>query len=370
MKIFRIKEKEKYYNSSDIDETNALYRLIIGKRGNGKTFSIIRKIIKAFLENEKPSAYLRRYSEDIKKENLQGLFVSEHLEYIVKKTKGKYNAVEYISHKFHLVKLDAEGNIVNRCKIPILYTLSVAGWEHAKGQDRGKLNYILFDEFCTRGNYLQNEFVLFSNIVSSLIRDRDGTIIYMVANTVNIYSPYWAEMGIYNIEKMKKGQINIYSYNNKDLTVAVEYCADSTNTAEISKYFAFDNPQLQMITNGDWEQSNYRHLQDSFTKNDIYFTFYVKFTGHYVKGIVYKQNNNIILFFHNITKHVDISETDLFYTDEPILSRYHANSFKHIKLEKQRLILNLLNTNRDYYNNNTTGEIINNFKKWGEKIAI
>jgi hypothetical protein len=71
-----------------------------------------------------------------------------------------------------------------------------------KGQDRGEVSIILFDEFLIREQYLRDEFVDFMNVVSSLIRDRDGAIIYMLANSVSKYSPYWKEFGITGIESM------------------------------------------------------------------------------------------------------------------------------------------------------------------------
>ena len=73
MKIFKKKEKELYWNPKDIDETNAVYRVVIGKRSNGKSYGTIRKAIDAFLEEGLPSAYLRRYEEEIRPKNIGDL---------------------------------------------------------------------------------------------------------------------------------------------------------------------------------------------------------------------------------------------------------------------------------------------------------
>jgi len=95
----------------------------------------------------------------------------------------------------------------------------------------------------TRQGYLQNEFILYCNLLSSLIRNREDAVIYMCANTVNRYCPYFKEMGLKDVDTMPQGQICIYTYGNADLTVAVEYCDPVKATEKVaSKYFAFDNP--------------------------------------------------------------------------------------------------------------------------------
>ncbi|MBQ2401993.1 MAG: phage DNA encapsidation protein, partial [Lachnospiraceae bacterium] len=40
---------------------------------------------------------------------------------------------------------------------------------------------IVFDEFMTRSGYLNNEFVRFMNLLSTLIRDRENAVVYMLA---------------------------------------------------------------------------------------------------------------------------------------------------------------------------------------------
>ncbi|MGC5276152.1 hypothetical protein ACPXAM_23725, partial [Escherichia coli] len=85
---------------------------------------------------------------------------------------------------------------------------------------------------------------------------------YMLGNTVNKYCPYFAEMGLEHIPKMTQGTIDVYAYGNSDLTVAVEYCKspDSKVKEASHKYFAFNNPKLEMITGGAWELNIYPHL--------------------------------------------------------------------------------------------------------------
>lgn len=100
--------------------------------------------------------------------------------------------------------------------------------EHDKSTNYDGIINAVLDEFLTRSYYLPNEFVLFMNVLSTIIRDRDNVKIFMMGNTVNQYCPYFAEMGLTHIKEMKKGDIDVYEYGESGLTVAVEY-TDSPN---------------------------------------------------------------------------------------------------------------------------------------------
>ena len=79
-----------------------------------------------------------------------------------------------------------------------------------------KVNYyrlnnpnILFDEFITRSMYLPDEFVIFTNVLSTIIRDRNNVKIFMCGNTVNKYCPYYKEMGLNNVSIDPKDMAHI-----------------------------------------------------------------------------------------------------------------------------------------------------------------
>ncbi|MFV3037454.1 phage DNA encapsidation protein, partial [Klebsiella pneumoniae] len=95
---------------------------------------------------------------------------------------------------------------------------------HDKSTSFPDIDLIIFDEFLTNRLYLNDEFILFMNTVSTIVRRREDVKIYMLGNTVNKYCPYFAEMGLEHIPKMTQGTIDVYAYGNSDLTVAVEYC--------------------------------------------------------------------------------------------------------------------------------------------------
>lgn len=137
MKLFKKKNKEIYWSSNDIDATNAIYRMVIGQRSNGKTYGSMEKVIRSYFENKLPSAYIRRWGEEIRAKYCTEL-LSPHYKLIEKLSKGKYNSCTYRNNQFTLCYIDSDsGKIIEKADKPILYTVSLNTWNTAKGQDRG-----------------------------------------------------------------------------------------------------------------------------------------------------------------------------------------------------------------------------------------
>ena len=142
-----------------------------------------------------------------------------------------------------------------------MFAFALTQMEHDKSTSYPDVTTIIFDEFLSRIGYLKDEFMLFMNVVSTIVRQRNDVTIYMLGNTVNKYCPYFTEMGLTHVDKMEPGTIDVYTYGESKLKVAVEYCKDhNIDGRKSDSYFAFDNPQLQMITNGVWEVALYPHI--------------------------------------------------------------------------------------------------------------
>ena len=95
---------------------------------------------------------------------------------------------------------------------PFAFGFAITSQEHDKSTSYPNVRTILYDEFLTRNAYIPDEFVLFCNVLSTVIRQRDDVKIFMLGNTVNKYCPYFKEMGLNNITKQKQGTIDIYKY--------------------------------------------------------------------------------------------------------------------------------------------------------------
>lgn len=361
------KDLDIYYDISKIDATNAVYRMIIGQRSNGKTYKVCRHIVEDYLKEGKRGAYVRRYEETLTPKNLQNLF-DPHTKLIEELSEGRYNHVVYRAKEFHLCYMDKNtGDISDRDPIAFCIGAAINTAENTKGMDRGEIHTICFDEFMTRVGYLNNEFVQYMNLLSSLIRDRDDATIYMLANTVNKYCPYFKEMGLKNIENLPKGEIALYHYGDSRLTVAVEVCDEVLATKAVaSKYFAFDNPQLQMITNGEWEFQIYPRAPYKIFKDDIQLTFYIKFAENLlcceiIHPTVKSHCNDVFIFVHAQTKDIELDDNTIVYVQDFSSCRMHVRFLRDVPTTAHKLIASLIQRKSVCFSDNEVGEI---FRNW------
>lgn len=353
--------KTKYYSLKKILAENADYNIIIGERSNGKTYATLEKIVKDYVSEKKEGAYIRRWKDDIIGKRAESVFSALCENGAISKlTENEYETVIYSRGGWHLAKYDTETKRMKADKNAFCYAFSLSDMEHDKSTAYPNIYNIVFDEFLTRRYYLPDEFVIFMNVLSTIIRDRENIKIFLLGNTVNKFCPYFAEMGLNNIELMKQGDIDIYNFGNS-LKIAVEYCNETKSGKKSNKYFAFDNPRLNMITRGAWELAIYPHLPQGYKINgkSILFTFYIEFSGKKLGCDVVNQKNDIFIFVR--MKTTEIKPTDLLYTMEYSPNPLVRKSFLNPIDKTDNKIKQFFATNRVFYQSNELGEIVHNY---------
>ena len=362
---------DNYYDIEPILKLDAIYNLIYGKRANGKTYAVCRKILEAYFDEGLPSAYVRRLDEMIKPKNLQELF-TPHLEYIKEKTLGQYNSIFYRSGGFYLCCYDGDLKIAQD-KTPFCRTYAINTAETTKGQDAGPIKYIFFDEFITRQFYLTNEFILWQNLISSLARGRDLRII-MVANTVSKYCPYFREMGLTRIKDQKQGTIDLYTMGATETKIAVEYSDAEGGGNNVNKYYCFDNPELEMITSGSWEIALYRHIPNGVGSLKPELQFYISFDGQLLRGGLYVLNDAPLLAISRRYKEIKDPENQIIYADNlddpPDPNPLHQTNLQIIATRAHEVILSLIKQHKTYFADNEDGETFASWLKWATKGGL
>ena len=352
-----------YYDYTAIMGVDAIYRVIIGQRSNGKTFGWARQCIDHYLRDGLPSAYIRRMDEMIKPKNIQALF-DPHLEYIKEATKGEYNGIEYRTNGWYLTRMERNAagawERVAKDMQPFCRSYAISTIETTKGADNGAVWSICFDEFMTRQFYLANEFVLFTQLLSSIIRDRDGVQIFMLANTVTKSCPYFKEMGLFRVLKQEQGTIDVYQLGQDGDKIAVEYCAAvDTIKKKVSKYYAFDNPQLEMITQGSWEMALYRHAPLNLSQYRVICTFFVEHDGLTIQGDVHLYQGYPIIFWHFKTTEIKDPEHTIIYSQDVVDGNpLHQRDVKTVFCRAQNMIFDMIRTQKTFYADNETGEAV------------
>ena len=359
--------KIKYYSLDNIKAFNADYNLIYGERSNGKTTAVLSEGIQDNINSEfvNQLAIVRRWEEDFKGQNGPQMFDGiVALGWIEDWTKGEYNAIYYYSKRRYLCFYDEDGNKTKPAQNPFALGFAITSQEHYKSTSYPNIKTILFDEFMTRKMYLPNEFVEFQNLLSTIIRLRTDVKIYMCGNTVNKYCPYFTEMGLVGVKKQKQGTIDLYTYGESELRVAVEYSDFPSKKKASNKYFAFNNPRLQMITNGGWEIDIYPHLPHKYRPKDIVYIFYVVFEGDMLQGNIITIDDKQFIYFHRKTKPIAEDNTRLVYSQQIDYRRNYRVSILHPYGKPDLKIAELIDRKKVFYQDNEVGEIMNNYFKW------
>ena len=353
--------KEKYFTLNEIKKRDCRYNVIFGERSNGKTYACLQEIIDKYFTFGEKGAVIRRWAEDFKNNGgseLFNAFVDNN--YIKKISKNKFDSIKYYARKWFFINTDTKSVEPE----PFCYGFALTESEHKKGPNYGKVTTILFDEFITRKFYLPDEFTDFMNVLSTIIRDRDNVKIYMCGNTVNKYCPYFSEMGLTRVTEMKKGQIDVYTYGDSGLRVAVQYSDSPAKSKKSDIYFAFNNPRLNMIKNGDWEFNNYPHLPKKYLPKNVLYIYYIVFDKNILQCNIIAVDDNVFTYIHRKTTEINEYNNRLVYKCECDSNPLHRVNIYHYTDKISKKILWFYQNERVFYQDNEVGEIVNNYLKW------
>lgn len=355
--------KEKFYSLKNILLKNAQYNVIIGERSNGKTYAVLKYGLQRYAEKGEQLAIVRRWQDDFT--GKRGATMFDALianDEITKATDGKWSSIYYYASRWYLCRYEGEKRVTD--ETPFAYGFSISSMEHDKSTSYPYITTICFDEFLTRTTYLQDEFVLFMNVISTIIRHRTNVTIFMLGNTVNRYCPYFAEMGLSHIKDMKPGDIDLYRYGDSDLTVAVEYTAPNRQGKESDLYFAFDNPKLSMITGGAWEINIYPHCPVKYTPAEILFVYFIEFFDDILQCEVVQHDDLSFTFIHRKTTELKTPDTSIIYSPEFSPRPNWRRKITVPTTRIERKIAEHFKADKVFYSTNEVGEIVRNYLIW------
>jgi hypothetical protein len=201
------------------------------------------------------------------------------------------------------------------------------------------------------------------NTISTIVRQRTDVTIFMLGNTVNKYCPYFKEMGLTHVKDMKQGDIDVYTYGDSDLKVAVEYCQTTVTKKANNFYFAFNNPKLHMITSGAWELDIYPHCPTKYQHKDIALIYFIIFDGEIFQCEIVDIKGEFFTYIHRKTTELKNTENDIIYSLE---FNYRLNYNRNIckpTTDLQKKILWFFQTDRVFYQDNEVGNTIENYLK-------
>lgn len=367
----KAEDKMKFYSLTPILEKNADYNVIFGERSNGKTYAVLEYGLKRYLQTGEQMAYIRRWREDLRGKRADSLFANHVNNGLIEKlTCGKFNEVFYMSGKWWLSSYNPETKKRIPDDKPFCFGFCLSEQEHDKSSSFPGVTTIVFDEFLTRRYYLPDEFMLFMNVLSTIIRQRDNVKVFMLGNTVNKYCPYFAEMGLKQVGVMEQGTIDIYRFGEHGATVAVEYTASVVKHKASNKYFCFDNQNLEMITGGKWELAVYPHLPVKYKPKDVEFIYFIVFGDVILQANVIQVEDQNFTYIHAKTTPIKDPEESLIYSLEMNGKPNYKRRLISTATELERRVAMYYATDKVFYQNNEIGEIVRNYIMTSQKNNI
>ena len=359
------KDELKFYSLKNILSKNADYNIIFGERSNGKTYASLEYAIREFYKSgyKNQMAYLRRWKEDIRGKRADTLFSGLTNSGIVHEiTKGEYSTVYYQNGKYYLSNYDTQLQKHIYLETPLAFAFALSEMEHDKSTSYPNITTVVFDEFLTRKYYLPDEFILFTNVLSTIIRYRDNVKIFMLGNTVNKFCPYFTEMGLRHIGQMEQGTIDIYTFGDNQLKIAVEYAANLNVKKPSNKYFCFDDKEsVRMIINGAWEMAIYPHLSIKYKPEDILLYYFIELNNQVLQCEIIQKNDVLFTYIHEKTTPIKDRDTAIIYTQEHNEKRnYKRRIFSKASKLEQKIAWFYANE-KVFFQNNEVGEIVRNY---------
>ncbi len=302
----------KYYELDNILAKNAHYNFVIGERSNGKTTAVLRHIVKDYYETGRRGAIVRQMEEDIKGHKGASLFAGMISAGMIDElTDGEFQGVKFHNRAYYLGRQNEMGEWIYE-KEPFAHIFAVSQAIHYKSNSYPNVGTIMFDEFMRQDHvYLVDEVVQFLNLVSTIVREKNDAIIFLIANTVSWNSPYFKKFGLKNVSQMKPGTIATVEYKRKRptgkelvMTVAIEYCENTASYGGKASdvYFLIDDERVNMITDGSFAIPSYPPCPHHFTAENVKLTCWVISDETILRCRLMKVNREVFFFVDTIER--------------------------------------------------------------------
>lgn len=357
----KLKIPAQYYNPLCMPLEKCKYFVDLSERSTGKTTNLILlgMIFNKLYGTE--IQYIRQKEDMIAPKSSRDLFtVILENNYIEKITEGKYNSVILKSRRWYYSKIDSEGNIIDQAQTHFMFMCTLEKAENLKSSYNAPFgDFIIFDEFIGK-YYYPNEFVIFCDLVKTIIRDRQSPLIFLLANTINKHSTYFNELGIYDtIQFMNWGDKEIIT-TEKGTSIYIELIGTKKDTVKkkVNRlFFGFNNPSLASITGGDWAIDNYPHVLTDCVKTNTLNYSYI-FHNNKIVQMEVKQIAGIgtVCELHWSKK---IREGERVYCISNIEKPNYLYKLGFSKFDK--FIWNLYKKNKFYYSTNDVGDFVKNY---------
>lgn len=352
------KSKNRYVSRETLKRIDARYVVLLGQRSNGKSFAVKELVIKNALEKGEEFAYIRRNKEDCKQYMVEEYFSdiicdSDGVRHLEEWSKGKYNAISVYQQGIYFANIDENGKVTRGQQLGRMFGLSWA--THYKSLSFPNITTAVYEEFIidTTGTFLQNEVKVFMNLISTIFRERKGTV-YLVGNTLSRINPFFKEFNLKGIPKQKENSVEFYHYKYKDergkehIERIAVYLTHSTNN---NSGMFFGN-SAKAITSTVWETDEYPHLigeRDEY--ENIYTVVFEYDNNKFLMEFLKNQHGEYVWYVTPKTS--DIQKGTRVISNQFRMDRYSTTLFKGLN-DMEEKIFSFLKTDKIVFLDNLT----------------
>lgn len=347
-------KKINYVSSKKVMQISkgAQYIIVYGAYSNGKSYAVKSGVVEECYKKEKMLAYIRRYQKEDTDANAENYFLDCPVETI---TGGEYSAIICFRHWLYFANYDPDKAkyIKGQC-LGRRFNL----WEafQTKSGVFPDMDYAIFEEFITAGDYLPQESYRLQRLLSTICRNNDIKC-FMVGNNITPVNPYYRTFQLTNAAKQKIGTVDTYHLKNK--------LPDGSETETVIKMYLTvpTNKRNNMLIGavareghgGSFHVEEHNHLDCRYTECKVLYNVVICYEGQtmLMQFIRDKKNAHMWYITPKTSKIQDKTRT---VGQLRTMSKYHTNQFTPLS-DKEKRMFDYLKIGKIAYVDNLTGTV-------------
>ena len=267
------------------------YNVCMSDRSEGKTTNPVLVGMILYKLYGIITHYVRNNTDMLAPKKMGELFATIlQFDYVSKITENQYNSVFYYGKKWFYCNRDENGQIIEKSNKHFMYCCGLNESDDMKSSYNCPVgDWIIFDEFIQLSGYGYNDFIAFTDICKTIIRNRLSPVVNMMSNTIDINSPWFDELCIRDdVNEMQMGDIRqLETCEGTHIYLEILPANMSEDRQAVNRrFFGFPNPKLAAITGkGTWASESYPHIKyikDNETRM-IHNKIFVKQSGKLLK---------------------------------------------------------------------------------------
>lgn len=249
--------KDDFFKLDPVLDDNPDVVMLVGQRSNGKTYGVMERCIKDYKHKGYRFVYVRRYDKTITPKNIADLLApfieNKYVKPLIKELWGDTWSVKYYRGKFIVFNEDEESEDEPEV-IGYTEALNTAATTKGKYSDAHNVHNFVLDEFLRLKSErpISEELNAFEQLTSTVFRTNTDCRIYLIGNTVSVYSEYFTYFGVNTRTMTEKGKVYIIDLPNEDgepTRVAYEWCLANPKLAKKTSKFM----RSSKVAKGDFE---------------------------------------------------------------------------------------------------------------------